>query len=318
MNERVFAIEMAFPPHAFMFQTLHQYQNRYHLPSPYSLTSLLSSPPQLFHGAGKLEEVLHGGHGNGDDELSDEGSNHGEKKKRLKKEQVRALENSFELGNKLDPEKKLRLSKELGLKPRHLVPKQEGKIVVGMEIFQKASVVRLCSHHDKFLVANEDQETVGQDRDGTSMNARWTVEFPESSSIHIRLKSCHGKYLTASNMPFLIGLRGKKVLQTLPRRLTSSVEWEPVMEGVQIRLRTRYGQYLRANGKFPPWRGHITHDVPYRSATQEWILWNVEILEHRHEEALPRLLPPAETSSSSWQPPINENGIDTNHFLSCE
>ncbi|XP_039014375.1 uncharacterized protein LOC120144369 [Hibiscus syriacus] len=170
-----------------------------------------------------------------------------------------------------------------------------------MEIFQTASVVRLCSHHDKFLVANDDQETVGQDRDRSSTKARWTVELPESSLIHIRLKSCHGKYLSASNMPFLIGMKGKRVLQTLPRRLTSSVEWEPVREGVQFRFRTRYGQYLRANGKFPPWRGHITHDVPHLSVTQDWILWTVEILEERQQDDLPRLLPPpssVETSSS--------------------
>ncbi|KAK8673586.1 hypothetical protein V6N13_111913 [Hibiscus sabdariffa] len=102
---------MAFPPHAFMFQTPD------HLPSPFSLNSL---PPQLFHGVGKLEQVLHGGHGNGDDEFSDDGSHHGEKKKRLNTEQVRALERSFELGNKLDPETKLQLAKELGLKPRQI------------------------------------------------------------------------------------------------------------------------------------------------------------------------------------------------------
>ncbi|XP_039016788.1 uncharacterized protein LOC120147488 [Hibiscus syriacus] len=170
-----------------------------------------------------------------------------------------------------------------------------------MEIFQTASVVRLCSHHDKFLVANDDQETVGQDRDGSSTKARWIVEFPESSSMHIRLKSCHGKYLTASNMPFLIGMKGKRVLQTLPRRLTSSVEWEPVREGVQVRFRTRYGQYLRANGKFPPWRGHITHDVPHLSVTQDWILWTVEILEERQPGASPHLLPPPPVETSSPQ-----------------
>ncbi|GMI68454.1 CROLIN 1 [Hibiscus trionum] len=106
-----------------------------------------------------------------------------------------------------------------------------------MEIFQKSRVVRLCSHHERLLVANDDQETVSQERDWSSMKAQWTVEFPESSSIHIRLESCYGKYVTASNMPFLIGLRGKMVLQTLPRRLTSSVEWEPIGEGVQDMLR---------------------------------------------------------------------------------
>lgn len=162
-----------------------------------------------------------------------------------------------------------------------------------MEIFQKASVVRLCSHHDKYLIAENDQETVGQDRDGSSRNARWAVEFVDSSPVHIRLKSCFGKYLTASNMPFLIGMRGKMVLQTLPRRLDSSVEWEPIREGVQVRFMTRYGRYLRANAKLPPWRGHITHDIPHRTVTQDWVLWTVDVIENRpQEEALPLPPPP--------------------------
>ncbi|XP_022740530.1 homeobox-leucine zipper protein ATHB-20-like [Durio zibethinus] len=115
---------MAFPPHAFMFQP-HEDHND-HLPSPTSL--LPSCPPQLFHGGApfmvkrsvsfsgvdKSEEV------HGDDELSDDGSNLGEKKKRLNLEQVKALEKSFELGNKLEPERKMQLAKALGLQPRQI------------------------------------------------------------------------------------------------------------------------------------------------------------------------------------------------------
>ncbi|KAE8701038.1 putative Tetratricopeptide repeat (TPR)-like superfamily protein [Hibiscus syriacus] len=97
----------------------------------------------------------------------------------------------------------------------------------------------------------------------------------------------------------------------LPRRLTSAVEWEALSEGVQVRFKTRYGQYLRANGRFPPWMGHITHDIPHRSITQDWILWNVEILEHRDDEPLPRLLPPPVDTSSS-QHPINKTNIESN------
>ncbi|KAK8586858.1 hypothetical protein V6N12_021381 [Hibiscus sabdariffa] len=104
-----------------------------HLPSPTSLSFLPSCPPQLFHGGGaaaaapfmmkrsvsfsgvdKSEEV------HGDDELSDDGSNLGEKKKRLNLEQVKALEKSFELGNKLEPERKVQLAKALGLQPRQI------------------------------------------------------------------------------------------------------------------------------------------------------------------------------------------------------
>ncbi|CAL0299015.1 unnamed protein product [Lupinus luteus] len=115
-----------------------------------------------------------------------------------------------------------------------------------MEFFQKANVVRLRSYHDKYMLACDDQE--------------------------------------ASNMPFLIKGSAKKVLQTIPRRLDSSIEWEPIREGVQVRLKTRYGQYLRGNGGLPPWRNSITHDVPHRSATANWILWDVDIVELRPQK----------------------------------
>ncbi|XP_022944874.1 uncharacterized protein LOC111449270 [Cucurbita moschata] len=150
-----------------------------------------------------------------------------------------------------------------------------------MDFFGKAKTVRLRSHHDKYLVANDDEESVNQDRGGSSNTARWSVELtsgPTSDSI-IRLKSCYGKYLTASNLPFLLGMTGRKVLQTLPRRLDSSVEWEPIREGSQVKLKTRYGNFLRANGGLPPWRNSVTHDIPSRSATQDWILWDIDVVE---------------------------------------
>ncbi|XP_038695563.1 uncharacterized protein LOC119992847 [Tripterygium wilfordii] len=155
-----------------------------------------------------------------------------------------------------------------------------------MELFQKAKVVRLRSHHDKYLLADSDEENVCQDRNGTVMNARWIVEFPEDGTV-LRFKSCYGKYLTASNMPQLLGVTGKKVIQTLPRRLDSSLEWEPIREGFQVRLKTRYGQYLRANGGLPPWRNSITHDIPHRTATQDWVLWEVDVVEIRMQPAIP-------------------------------
>ncbi|KAE9620030.1 putative actin cross-linking [Lupinus albus] len=153
-----------------------------------------------------------------------------------------------------------------------------------MEFFQKANVVRLRSYHDKYMLAHDDQQCVYQDRNGSYKNAKWSVEIVEKSNV-IRLKSCYGKYLTASNMPFLIKGTAKKVLQTMPtRRLDSSIEWEPIREGVQVRLKTRYGQYLRGNGGLPPWRNSITHDVPHRSATANWILWDVDIVELRPQQ----------------------------------
>lgn len=147
-----------------------------------------------------------------------------------------------------------------------------------MDLLRNAKAIRLKSHHDKFLLADEDEETVTQDRNGASRNAKWTVEFLEEKNV-IRLRSCYNKYLTASNLPFLFGMTGRKILQTLPRRLDSSLEWEPEKDGSKIRFRTRFGNYLRANGGLPPWRNSVTHDVPHRTVTKDWVLWDVDIVE---------------------------------------
>lgn len=56
-----------------------------------------------------------------DDDMSDDGSQMlGEKKRRLNLEQVKALEKSFELGNKLEPQRKMQLARALGLQPRQI------------------------------------------------------------------------------------------------------------------------------------------------------------------------------------------------------
>ena len=150
-----------------------------------------------------------------------------------------------------------------------------------MEFFDKAKAVRFRSHLGKYLVADEDEETVRQSRDGSSQRARWTVEFVQGDNHLIRLKSIYNKYLSASNEPFLLGMMGKKVLQTIPSsKNDSSIEWEPITDRCQVKLRTRcYGKYLRANGGTPPWRNSVTHDVPHRTATQDWVLWGVDVVE---------------------------------------
>ncbi|KAK4763700.1 hypothetical protein SAY87_013138 [Trapa incisa] len=154
-----------------------------------------------------------------------------------------------------------------------------------MELFRNAKTVRLRSRHGKYLVAEDDGETVGQHRNGTYANARWTVESVFNSESVIRLRSCHGQYLTASTSPFRLGIAGYKVQQTLPKRLDSSLEWEPIGEGSRVRLKTRYGFFLRANSSTPPWSGSVTHDIPGRSSTQDWVLWSVELMELRYQVA---------------------------------
>lgn len=165
-----------------------------------------------------------------------------------------------------------------------------------------AKIVRLKSCHDKYLTADEDEESVVQSRDGSSKASKWTVEFVDAATEDIiRLKSCYGKYLTASNQPFLLGMTGRKVLQTRPPRLDSSVEWEPVRDSAgAVRLKTRYGQFLRANGGVPPWRNSVTHDVPHRTTTKEWILWEVHVLDIVVAEKPP---PVAEMERKESPPP---------------
>ncbi|GER41367.1 hypothetical protein STAS_18080 [Striga asiatica] len=156
-----------------------------------------------------------------------------------------------------------------------------------MEFFRKAKSVRLKSHHDKYLTADPDEDTVVQGRLGTSISAKWAVEFVDGVENVVRLKSRYGKYLTACDEEFLLGVTGRKVVQSLPRKLDSSVEWEPVRDGMQVKLKSRYGNFLRANGGLPPWRNSITHDIPHRH--HDWVLWEVDVVEVRPESP-PRVL----------------------------
>ncbi|OMO93191.1 hypothetical protein CCACVL1_06598 [Corchorus capsularis] len=117
---------MAFFPANFMLQTPHE--DDHHQP-PTSINQLLPScTPQDFHGVasflGKRSMSFSGidvcEEGNGEDDLSDDGSQAGEKKRRLNMEQVKTLEKNFELGNKLEPERKMQLARALGLQPRQI------------------------------------------------------------------------------------------------------------------------------------------------------------------------------------------------------
>ncbi|XAR51782.1 hypothetical protein NMG60_11006516 [Bertholletia excelsa] len=150
-----------------------------------------------------------------------------------------------------------------------------------MEFFSKVKAVRLRSHLDKYLIAHDDEEKVLQSRNGSTRKARWDVELVEGKSHVIRLKGCHGRYLAASDEPFLLGMTGKKVAQDFPAtKMDISIEWEPIREGFQVMLRAKLsGKFLRANWGTPPWRNSVTHDVPHRTATQDWILWEVDIID---------------------------------------
>ncbi|CAH1425681.1 unnamed protein product [Lactuca virosa] len=151
-----------------------------------------------------------------------------------------------------------------------------------MELFRKAKSVRLKSHHDKYILAESNDESVLQDRNETTKKGIWMVEFVEGFDNVLQLKSSYGKYLTASEDQVIIGFTGRKVVQSMHQRLDSSIEWEPIRDGFQVRLKTRYRNYLQANGGLPPWRNSVTHDIPYRH--HDWILWDIETMEARPEE----------------------------------
>ncbi|CAA2971758.1 homeobox-leucine zipper protein ATHB-13-like [Olea europaea var. sylvestris] len=114
---------MAFFPANFMLQTRNEDE---HQPSTSLNPILPHCNPQEFHGVVSLEgkrssmfpDVCEENHG--EDYMSDDGLQVGEKKRRLNMDQVKTLEKNFELGNKLEPERKMQLARALGLQPRQI------------------------------------------------------------------------------------------------------------------------------------------------------------------------------------------------------
>ncbi|KAJ4961616.1 hypothetical protein NE237_021526 [Protea cynaroides] len=116
---------MAFFPANFLLQPQHEEEHHPHTPlnpvlpscTPqdfHGVASLLGKRSMSFSGVDVCEET------NGEEELSDDGSQLGEKKKRLNMEQVKTLEKNFELANKLEPARKMQLARALGLQPRQI------------------------------------------------------------------------------------------------------------------------------------------------------------------------------------------------------
>lgn len=186
-----------------------------------------------------------------------------------------------------------------------------------MELFAKAKTVRLRTVRDKYLIAENDKETVSQHRDGSSKNSMWLIEKLRGEDF-VRFISCHGRYLTATNNLFVPGVIGKKVMQSSAQKLTdmSMADWEPVRDGFQVRLRTRSGSFLRPNGGVPPWRNTVTHDMPHRSKSQEKVLWNIDIVEtlplsHRRGRSELTLIKSASTSAGLRSSKAPEKRVTT-------
>lgn len=151
-----------------------------------------------------------------------------------------------------------------------------------MDIFRKAKSIRMVSYRDKYLSAEDDKENVIQDEEEGTPQSVWTVELVEGRDA-VRLMSCYGTYLTASTIPLLPGVTARKAVQSSPSPSPSdpAVEWEPLRDGMQVKLRSRCGNFLRPNGGLPPWRNIVTHDLPHLPNSANKLLWDVEIVEKR-------------------------------------
>ncbi|CAH1437651.1 unnamed protein product [Lactuca virosa] len=157
-----------------------------------------------------------------------------------------------------------------------------------MNIFRDDLIIRLKYGKDRYLIAEQDEESVSKCRDGSTKNAQWTIEMNDEESLF--LKSCYGKYLTASNQPSIPGMIAKhlKVTQTSPEKKNTSHQWLPVSQSPMIQsdpvkqysiwLKTPHGSYLEAHTG----RNLITHDLLRRKGCNplnKKILWHIEIVE---------------------------------------
>ncbi|XP_050203864.1 homeobox-leucine zipper protein ATHB-13 [Mercurialis annua] len=110
---------MAFFPANFMLPPSSHEEDHHHHHQPIPILPS-SCTPHDFHGVASFLGKRSMSY-SGEDEVSDDdGSQAGEKKRRLNMEQVKTLEKNFELGNKLEPERKMQLARALGLQPRQI------------------------------------------------------------------------------------------------------------------------------------------------------------------------------------------------------
>ncbi|KAK8931416.1 Homeobox-leucine zipper protein HOX21 [Platanthera zijinensis] len=123
------AFQPPFFAQGFLFHSADDEKNSHHSPilpsTPWIINPLDFGSQGMVWVSGaedvwKEETAAGGGGGGGEEDMSDDCSQFREKKRRLNMEQVKTLERNFELGNKLEPERKLQLAMALGLRPRQI------------------------------------------------------------------------------------------------------------------------------------------------------------------------------------------------------
>ncbi|OIW12442.1 hypothetical protein TanjilG_04191 [Lupinus angustifolius] len=141
----------------------------------------------------------------GDDELSEDGSHIGEKKKRLKLEQVKALEKSFEIGNKLEPERKMQLAKALGLQQRQVaIWFQNRRARWKTKQLEKEYEV-LKKHFQDLKLDNHNLKAHNQKLHG-ELQALKNRECFESGTISLKKETDQGSWSNASDISSNINL----------------------------------------------------------------------------------------------------------------
>lgn len=155
-----------------------------------------------------------------------------------------------------------------------------------MEILRNGMIIRLKNYQGRYLIA-QNEESVSKSRDGSTQNAQWTVEIYDEESLY--LKSCYGKYLTASNQPSIPGLVARilRVTQTQPEKRNTSHRWLPVSqpdpeEQHLVWLKTLHSSYLRSHRGPPPLGNNITHDPIGKDTPiprNKKFLWHIEIVD---------------------------------------
>ncbi|KAG0549610.1 hypothetical protein BDA96_01G269500 [Sorghum bicolor] len=114
---------LAPPPPALVSPFLHDFGGAMAAPPPMLAGGLgMGGDDSHLHAAEPQQQQDGGGVASDDEEVSAAagGGCGGERKRRLSVEQVRTLERSFEVANKLEPERKAQLARALGLQPRQV------------------------------------------------------------------------------------------------------------------------------------------------------------------------------------------------------
>jgi hypothetical protein len=99
----------------------------------------------------------------------------GEKKRRLASEQVRALERSFEADNKLDPERKARIARDLLLHPRQVAVWYQNRRARWKTKQIERDFTALRSRHDAL---RHECDSLRRDKDALA------------AEVHMRLLTC--------------------------------------------------------------------------------------------------------------------------------